>query len=107
MDGLSELGCGFSMDHIKRGAIDAGFLRRRHIGFIKMNAHWLMSEASDRGGIKRMRTLKSALDKAGVSVIVEKIETERDLRELLDYDIDFAQGYYFGKPDYYAVSKPA
>ena len=38
------------------------------------------------------------MDVAGVDLIVEKIETEQMLVELLDYDIDFGQGYLFGEP---------
>mgnify|MGYP003339569298 FL=1 len=32
------------------------------------------------------------------SDLVEKIETEQMLVELLDYSIDFGQGYLFGEP---------
>jgi cyclic-di-GMP phosphodiesterase TipF (flagellum assembly factor) len=45
-----------------------------------------------------MRTMKRALRAAGVSVIVEKIETESALLDLLDFEIDFGQGYLFGEP---------
>ncbi len=38
------------------------------------------------------------MDGADVDLIVEKIETERMLMELLDYHIDFGQGYLFGEP---------
>lgn len=101
--GLSQLGCRFSMDHIRRGDIDIDLLRQRRISFIKMDAGWLMNEATERGGIQRMKKLKHRLDAAGIDIVVEKIETEHDLRELLDFSIDYGQGYYFGKPDYYGA----
>ncbi len=103
IEGLSKLGCRFSMDHIRKHKIDTGMLRRLKISFLKIDAGWLMEEASTRGGIERMHKLKRTMDKAGIDVIVEKIETERDLRELLDYSIDYGQGYYFGKPDYFGA----
>lgn len=42
--------------------------------------------------------LKRAMDVNGLELIVEKIESEQDLVELLDYRIDFGQGYLFGEP---------
>ena len=42
--------------------------------------------------------MKRRLDRAGIDLIVEKIETEQMLLELLDYNIDFGQGYLFGEP---------
>jgi cyclic-di-GMP phosphodiesterase TipF (flagellum assembly factor) len=38
------------------------------------------------------------MDSAGIDLIVEKIETEQMLVELLEYSIDFGQGYLFGEP---------
>ena len=42
--------------------------------------------------------LKDALTRAGIDLVVEKIEHERTVRELLDYGVDFGQGYLFGEP---------
>ena len=42
--------------------------------------------------------LQRRLDRAGIDVIAEKIEREESLIELLDYDIDFGQGYHLGEP---------
>ena len=33
-----------------------------------------------------------------ITLVVEKVETERELVELLDHSIDFGQGYLFGEP---------
>ena len=32
------------------------------------------------------------------TLVVEKVETERELVELLDHSIHFGQGYLFGEP---------
>lgn len=36
-------------------------------------------------------------------MIVERVETESGVRELLDFSVDYGQGYLFGKPDMYAT----
>ena len=42
--------------------------------------------------------LRTDLDRVGVDLIVEKIESEQTLLKLLDHNIDFGQGYLFGEP---------
>ncbi|MEL0114039.1 MAG: enoyl-CoA hydratase-related protein [Rickettsiales bacterium] len=42
--------------------------------------------------------IKQWLDREGLDLIVEKIEDERQVVELLDYEIDFGQGFLFGEP---------
>lgn len=103
LDGLSKLGCRFSVDQIRKRRIDINMLRGRHIRFIKLDAGWLLREAAQEGGQARVMKLKKQLDRAGLDLIVEKIEKEPELRELLDYGIDYGQGFYFGKPDLHAV----
>ncbi|MEE8084460.1 MAG: EAL domain-containing protein, partial [Alphaproteobacteria bacterium] len=42
--------------------------------------------------------LKRTMDLHGIDLIVEKLEKEQNLVELLEYRIDFGQGYLFGEP---------
>ncbi|MCH8138456.1 MAG: EAL domain-containing protein [Proteobacteria bacterium] len=54
------------------------------------------AEAEDVEGL--VEALKQGLNDNDIDLIVEKLEAEEDLIELLDYDIDFGQGYLFGEP---------
>lgn len=105
LDGLSQLGVRFSMDRVRSGKIDINLLKSRHIRFIKFDAAWLIKEAQSGGGAMRIHQLKTQLDAAGIDLIVEKIETEKALRELLDFGIDYGQGWHFGKPDLYGTHR--
>ena len=62
-----------------------------------------MKEAKTQSGFNRINRLKKHLDAFGIDMIVEKIEGEDMLRELLDFNIDYGQGYLFGKPDHSAA----
>lgn len=101
LEGLSKLGCRFSMDQVKDLSFDADYLEARHIRFIKMDAALLLSELKDDGGLLHLKRMKAELDRNGIDVIVEKIETDRQLLDLLDMEIDYGQGYLFGKPILY------
>lgn len=99
LDGLSQLGCRFSMDGVRRKRLDIDMLKRRHVRFLKLDAQWLIRESGAAGGAARLIRLKRELDTAGIDLIVEKIENEDTLRALLDFHIDYGQGYLFAKPD--------
>jgi len=99
LDGLSKLGCRFSMDRVRKRQINVAQLKSRHVRFIKMDAAWILREGRTRDGFSRVVRLKKQLDAAGIDLIVEKIENEIMLRELLDYSINYGQGWLFGKPD--------
>jgi cyclic-di-GMP phosphodiesterase TipF (flagellum assembly factor) len=47
---------------------------------------------------QNLQLFKQELDRNGIDLIVEKIETQDQLVELLDLGIYFAQGYLFGEP---------
>lgn len=105
LDGLSQLGCRFSVDQVRKRRIDINMLKSRHVRFIKLDAGWLLREAKQPDGASKVRKLKGQLDRSGLDLIVEKIEKDAELRELLEYGIDFGQGYLFGKPDLHSVYK--
>ncbi|MBW7910844.1 MAG: EAL domain-containing protein [Alphaproteobacteria bacterium] len=98
LDGLSRLGCRFSMDQVRELSFDFAHLEARHIRFLKVDAALVIEGMHEIGGVKRLKRLKAELDSRGIDLIVEKIESEKQLIELLDIDIDYGQGYLFGKP---------
>ena len=41
---------------------------------------------------------KKLLSRHGVNLIAERVEEEKTVVQLLDYSVDYAQGYLFGEP---------
>jgi cyclic-di-GMP phosphodiesterase TipF (flagellum assembly factor) len=41
---------------------------------------------------------KKLLERHGLNLIAERVEDEKTVVQLLDYNVDFAQGYLFGEP---------
>lgn len=99
MDGLRQLGCQFSLDNVTNLNINASQLRSLGISFIKINSENLVDLCSTPYGEIELARLKSKLDESGVRLIVEKLETEQAVVNLLDFEIDYGEGYLFGKPD--------
>jgi cyclic-di-GMP phosphodiesterase TipF (flagellum assembly factor) len=95
---LLQLGVRFSIDQVDDLKLDTDGLARRGVRFVKIPAATLLNELRLDRPNADPRVLKDALDRAGIDLIVEKVESESDLIELLDFQIDFGQGFLFGEP---------
>lgn len=98
LDRLSALGCRFSLDQVTDLKFDPAKLAARHVRFVKIEHGILLNHMQDSVGILR------ALRRHQIDLIVEKVEDEDRLLEILDYDIDFGQGFLFGEP---RLARPA
>lgn len=103
---LADLGFRFSLDKVTDLDLDFQDLSRADVKFVKVGAEVLLSQLLDVGGQTAMRSLKD-LDAAdfapltrryGVEVIAEKVETERQVVDILELNIGYGQGNLFGEP---------
>ena len=95
---LNAMGFRFSIDRVETLELDLKELIDRHVSFVKIDAGSLLEQLGDTDARTRIERMMSLLERAGISMIVEKIEEEQQVVELLDYRIDFGQGYLFGEP---------
>ena len=95
---LGQLGFRFSLDQVTHFAMDLDALSRAHFRYIKADAGRLLEHLALEQGDADIRHIKRELDRYGIDLIVEKVETEQQLVELLDFGLDFGQGYLFGEP---------
>lgn len=90
---LWHLGARISIDAVHSLAFDPVRLAERHVDFVKIPAAALLDRP--RQSVIRVR---ENLAKAEIDLIVEKIESDAELVELLEFDPDFGQGFLFGEP---------
>jgi len=95
---LAGLGFRLAVDQLNDLNFDLSALSSKGFKFIKIDAHLLHEVAKGEDAPINMNSLKGAMDRQAMDLIVEKIETEEMLLELLDLKIDFGQGYLFGEP---------
>jgi cyclic-di-GMP phosphodiesterase, flagellum assembly factor TipF len=95
---LADLGFALSMDHVETLGLD--FLRLRALGFshIKVNAAMLTRGMEGAHAAVAAEDLKKLLSRHGVNLIAERVEDEKTVVQLLEYSVDYAQGYLFGEP---------
>jgi cyclic-di-GMP phosphodiesterase TipF (flagellum assembly factor) len=94
---LAELGVRFSIDQVENLRLDGPALARQGVRFVKIPAKSLLSELRLSQPSVDPRALKDGLDSAGIDLVVENVESESDLMELIDFQIDFGQGFLFGE----------
>ncbi|MGB0626499.1 MAG: EAL domain-containing protein [Alphaproteobacteria bacterium] len=95
---LADLGFRFSLDQVTHLNLDIQGLSAKNFRFVKLDASFLLDRDQDLVGDIAREDIKKMLDRDGLDLIVEKIEDEAQLVELLDFEIDFGQGYLFGEP---------
>jgi cyclic-di-GMP phosphodiesterase TipF (flagellum assembly factor) len=95
---LAAMGFALSMDHVETLALD--FVRLKNIGFrhLKVRAGTLLDGMSGAGAAVAAEDFKKLLSRHGLNLIAERVEDEKTVLQLLDYAVDFAQGYLFGEP---------
>ncbi len=95
---LANLGFRFSVDQVTSLNLDYGDLMRHRFKYIKVEAGIMLDEMRRPSSNIAVEDIKRVVDRHGMDLIVEKIETEQELLELLDLRVDFGQGYLFGAP---------
>jgi len=95
---LSGLGFQLSMDHVE--TLDLDFARLKKLGFrhLKVRAQILNGGMHGAQAAVAAEDFKNLLQRHGVNLIAERVEDEKTVVQLLDYSVDFAQGYLFGEP---------
>lgn len=106
MGKLADLGFRFSVDKVSNLDLDLQDLARSDVKFLKIGAQFLLDELTETAGQLNLRSVPDlaaedfvALTRRyGVDVVVEKIESERQVAEILDLNVAFGQGHLFGEP---------
>ena len=99
---LRDLGFGFSMDRVSSLEFDFQGLSERGFKFVKVPASLLKA---DPGPI-RSDDLNNAMQRNSLDLIVDKIESEPMLVEVLDFGVDYGQGFQFGEPQPSRLANP-
>jgi len=95
---LADLGFTFSMDKVERLDVDFQILADMNFRFFKVSADMFLAGVEQAGSPIQAEDFAELLERHSISLIVEKIEDERSVVNLLDYNIKFGQGYHFSEP---------
>jgi len=95
---LQRLGYGFSIDNVTDLRLDPRELADRGVKFIKVPAAMLLDQKQLSSADIHAADLSDLLGRFGIDLVAERIEGERAVVDLLDYDVRFGQGFLFAPP---------
>jgi cyclic-di-GMP phosphodiesterase TipF (flagellum assembly factor) len=95
---LAQRGFRFSIDHVTDLRIEPRDLADRGVRFIKVPAALLLDQRNSSTSDIHPSDLSDLLGRYGIDLIAERIEGERAVVDLLDFDVRFGQGFLFAPP---------
>lgn len=100
---LQRLGISFAMNDVQTTDLDLNRLAALNFKYLKLPHSRLITGPTMDHGAGIVQRFITRLQARNITLIAGHIETEKDIRPLLDYPIELAQGYVFGRPDRAAV----
>lgn len=98
MNALRALGCRFALDDFGSGFASYAYLKQLPVDDVKIDGSFIRAldhNAEDRIFVKSAAEMAHTM---GKKVIAEFVESEAILQVLTDLGVDFAQGYFIGRP---------
>jgi two-component system CheB/CheR fusion protein len=98
MHTLKALGCVFALDDFGTGLSSFEYLKILPVEFIKIAGFFVKDIVNDSVDLAMVKAINELGHEMGKRVIAESVENKEILDRLVELGVDFAQGYYFGKP---------
>jgi len=95
---LRELGVKIALDDFGSGLSSFGYLKNLPIDVIKIDGQFVRNIVDDPTDREMVRAIHHIGRAMGIETVAEFVENEAILEELMTIGIDYAQGYYLGRP---------
>jgi diguanylate cyclase (GGDEF)-like protein/PAS domain S-box-containing protein len=95
---LKDIGCQIALDDFGTGFCSFAYLKNLPVDKLKIDGSFVQSldtSKVDRAMVQSMNQVAHAL---GKQTVAEFVQNEKTLKLLKKYGVDYAQGYYLGKP---------
>ncbi len=96
---LRELGCRFALDDFGSGFSSFSYLKEFPVDILKIDGAFITNLVNDPVDQSLVRSMIDIARTLGKQTVAEFVESKEVLDLLLQFGVDYAQGYYLGKPD--------
>jgi diguanylate cyclase (GGDEF)-like protein len=99
IESLKNIGCSFALDDFGKGMSSLTYLKNLPVDYLKIDGSFIKELNNDdvsRAMVEAIHHLAGAM---GLKTIAEFVEDRSILDTLQDLKVDYAQGYYFGRPE--------
>ncbi len=95
---LKSLGCGLAIDDFGAGYSSFTYLKHLPFDYIKIDGEFIRELPADKVDQTMVRLTAEVAKAAGMRTIAEFVENRETLELLVDFGIDYAQGFHIGRP---------
>jgi EAL domain-containing protein (putative c-di-GMP-specific phosphodiesterase class I) len=96
--GLLEIGCDVALDDFGTGFGSFVLLKHLPVSTLKIDIEFVRGLSSSEADRRIVRSIVHIASEAKLKVVAEGVEDEGALALLRGYGVDFAQGYFIGRP---------
>ena len=96
--GLSEVGCPLALDDFGTGFGTFTYLKNLPFTYLKIDIEFVRDLTTNRANQHLVKAIVGLAANFGCQTIAEGVEDAETLALLKEYGVDFAQGFYLGRP---------
>ncbi len=96
--GLAGIGCQLALDDFGTGFGSFTYLKTVPVTYLKIDVDFVRDLGSNPANQHLVKAIVGLADGFGYKTIAEGVEDAETLSLLEDYGVDFAQGFYLGRP---------
>jgi len=98
MNELRKLGCPIALDDFGSGMSSFAYLRTLPVDYLKIDGEFVKDMASDPIDHAVVESIQNIARVMGIKTVAESVENEQILTALTLVGVDYAQGFYLGRP---------
>lgn len=95
---LRHRGCTIALDDFGAGASSFGYLKNLEVDYLKIDGQFVKEMTSNKVDFEMVRSMNAVGGALGIKTIAEFVESEEVMQSLASINVDYAQGYFIGKP---------
>ncbi len=94
---LHESGCRLALSSVVHARVDVEGLHRCRFKYVKLESGVIHAAIKAEPPLD-LKIMRRVINNHDMDLIIERIESEQALLDMLEFDIDFGQGFLFGEP---------
>jgi len=98
IEALKGLGARFALDDFGSGLSSFAYLKQLPVDYLKIDGVFVENIVNDPVALAMVRSINDVGQVMGMQTIAEFVENEKTLDELRKIGVNYAQGYWIGKP---------
>ena len=98
MDNLKSVGISIAIDDFGTGYSSLEYLKKLPIDKLKIDKSFIASVVNNQDDASIVKAVIAMGHNMNMQIIAEGVETEEQVKYLLERQCDYAQGYFFSKP---------